>query len=232
MRYVGQRESLFVQKLKTAIKLAAAKAGLNLNRKFDSRSYWIERYKSGGTSGAGSYGRLAQYKGDLINALVRELDVKSVVEFGCGDGSQASFFDFPSYTGLDVSRQVVEDCRDRFHDRSGWEFKVIEDTLLQDQEYEMSMSLDVIYHLTEDHVFERYMTDLFRVASRFVLIYSSDDEKPYLGGHENHRRYSEWVKRNCPTFTHMRTWPQPYPVVEGDDGSDTSLAFFRLYARS
>lgn len=42
---------------------------------FDSKRYWISRYQKGGTSGKGSYGRMAEYKAGVINDLVREADI-------------------------------------------------------------------------------------------------------------------------------------------------------------
>ena len=39
---------------------------LGTRRTFESQSYWKERYAKGGTLGAGSYGRLAQFKSEVI----------------------------------------------------------------------------------------------------------------------------------------------------------------------
>ena len=36
-----------------------------------SASYWELRYRNGGTSGAGSYGRLAEFKAEVLNEFVR-----------------------------------------------------------------------------------------------------------------------------------------------------------------
>src|SRR5262245_1129130 len=79
---------------------------------FDTSSqYWEERYARGGTSGAGSYGRLAQFKADVINGHVRAHNVARVVELGCGDGNQLSLAQYPSYLGLDVSSTAVQACK-------------------------------------------------------------------------------------------------------------------------
>lgn len=34
-----------------------------------SKEYWEQRYAGGGTSGAGSYGKLAEFKAEIINYL-------------------------------------------------------------------------------------------------------------------------------------------------------------------
>lgn len=42
--------------------------------------FWEKRYAEGDDSGPGSYGRLAQFKADYINELVRSKNVKTVIE--------------------------------------------------------------------------------------------------------------------------------------------------------
>ena len=38
--------------------------------------YWERRYRKSRTSGEGSYGRLAQFKGDVINNLIQSHEIK------------------------------------------------------------------------------------------------------------------------------------------------------------
>ena len=78
---------------------------------FESRKYWEDRYHQGGNSGAGSYGRLGQFKANVLNAFVSEWDIRSVIEWGCGDGHQLSLADYPEYLGIDISEKAVEICR-------------------------------------------------------------------------------------------------------------------------
>ncbi|MGD9858413.1 MAG: hypothetical protein AB7U20_26025 [Planctomycetaceae bacterium] len=60
-----------------------------LRRKFTGSSdYWVRRYRKGRNSGGGSYGRLAEFKAQVLNDLVREHRIQTVIEFGCGDGNQ------------------------------------------------------------------------------------------------------------------------------------------------
>lgn len=81
---------------------------------FGSNNYWEKRYAKGGNSGKGSYGNLASFKADFLNSFVKDFDLKSVVEFGCGDGNQISLFKFISYTGLDVSKTILNLCIEKF----------------------------------------------------------------------------------------------------------------------
>ena len=77
-----------------------------------SSDYWRLRYERGGNSGAGSYNRLAEFKAEILNELVSEKSIKTVIEFGCGDGSQLQLAAYPRYLGFDVSAKAVAMCKD------------------------------------------------------------------------------------------------------------------------
>lgn len=80
---------------------------LSVGRRFSSSAdYWEERYRSGGSSGAGSHNRLAAYKAEVSNEFVTQNAVGIVLEFGVGDGAQLSLAKYPQYVGVDVSRTV------------------------------------------------------------------------------------------------------------------------------
>jgi hypothetical protein len=84
---------------------------------------------------------------------------------------------YPSYVGVDVGVDVsvvaVEACRARFSDSSKRFFVAGSEPL---PICELGLSLDVIYHLLQDDVFERYMKDLCEHSSRFVVLSTSDSD--------------------------------------------------------
>lgn len=194
---------------------------------FSSAAYWRRRYMQGRNSGAGSYGRLAQYKADYINALVATRGIRSVVEFGSGDGNQAALFTLPRYTGVDISRIVLRSCRERFANRRGWAFIAAED--FAPQPHDMAMSLDVIYHLVEDEVYHAYMQRLFDNAQRFVLIYASDVDVQVLEPHVRHRAFSDWIATHRPGWALLDAPDHPFPMTDDSDPATTSFASFKLY---
>src|SRR5271157_5436589 len=49
-----------------------------------SGSFWENEYREGRTSGPGSYGRLAEFKAEILNEFVRTKNIRTVIEFGCG----------------------------------------------------------------------------------------------------------------------------------------------------
>lgn len=126
-----------------------------------SADYWETRYALNGNSGAGSYGRMARFKASIINEFMKTNDINTVVEFGCGDGNQLTQANYPNYLGIDVSQKAIELCKNRFKDDVSKSFCHVDD--VNNSKAELSMSLDVIYHLVEDAVYNKYMTDLFFV---------------------------------------------------------------------
>lgn len=194
---------------------------------FSSSDYWSMRYESGRSSGPGSYRHLAEFKATVLNAFVAENDITSIIEFGCGDGNQLVLAQYPSYAGYDVSRAAVAMCRDRFGGDASKHFSHIDE--YDGEKAEMAMSLDVIFHLIEDDVFDAYMRRLFNASSRFVAIYSSNQDEPIepVASHVHHRQFSRWIDRNAAHWKLANYIPNPYPY--NGDSATTSFADFYFY---
>jgi hypothetical protein len=193
-----------------------------------SGNYWERRYRQGDNSGAGSYGRLAAFKAEVLNEFVAANDISSVVELGSGDGAQLQLADYPDYTGVDVAQTCVDQCRRLFADDASKRF-VHNDDLAKVEPHELALSLDVVYHLVEDEVFERYMADLFRLATRFVIVYASNIDKSHAV-HVRHRRFTDWVDHHAENWSLIETIPNRYPAAPGDETDDTSFADFYVFA--
>lgn len=194
-----------------------------------SAPYWERRYLRGGNSGDGSYGELAAFKARVLNGLVDEYALQSVIEFGCGDGHQLTLLRYPNYLGLDVSAQAIAICRALFRDDPTKAFLLMQD--YADQTADAALSLDVVFHLVEDEVFDRYMRTLFRAGTRMVIIYSTDTDRqePQQPPHVRHRRFSRWVEECEPEWELIRVIDNeiPYEPVRGTG----SPADFFVYQR-
>ncbi len=195
-----------------------------------SESYWKNRYESGGNSGDGSYNQLAKFKAEILNAFVSENGITSVIEYGCGDGNQLSFANYPNYIGFDISPKAISMCRERFlHDQTKI-FKLMKE--YSGETAELTLSLDVVFHLVEDHVFTDYMDRLFDSSTRFVVIYSSDTDVNPEGAppHVRHRRFSDWIANNKKGWNLVKHIPNKYPY-DGDNKSG-SFADFYIYSKA
>lgn len=165
-----------------------------------SAPYWEERYAKGGNSGAGSYGELSKFKAEVLNGFVRDHAVTSVIEFGCGDGHQLSLAAYPIYSGLDVAPTAINRCLERFDGDRAKSFYLYSTLHFVDHRRafhaDLALSLDVLYHLVEDEIFEAYLRHLFAAADRYVIIYASDSHVPDPAPHVRHRPFTPWVQQN------------------------------------
>ncbi|WP_408643004.1 class I SAM-dependent methyltransferase [Lacrimispora saccharolytica] len=82
---------------------------------------------------------------------------------GCGDGNQLSQIKYKRYVGVDVSQTIIEQNRVKFKDDNSKQLfcALTERALYIDNRYELAISMDVIFHLLEESVFEKYMEGLF-----------------------------------------------------------------------
>lgn len=193
-----------------------------------SADYWDQRYRAGGTSGAGSYGRLAAFKAEVLNDFVRARGIRSVIEFGCGDGAQLALAEYPAYVGIDVSPAAVTLCTERFAQDPTKHFYLA--SAVPPGPFDLVLSLDVIYHLVENATFDAYMRGLFDQATDHVVIYASDRDAAGPSPHVRHRAFTPWVARNRPDWRHAETVPNRYPF-DAADPDETSFADFHFFER-
>ena len=192
-----------------------------------SADFWERRYHQGGNSGAGSYGRLARFKADFVNAFIARHRIGSVLDLGCGDGNQLSLLEVPDYVGVDVSPTVLAGCSARFPQHRFVPYAAI----ARLPPAELAMSLDVIFHLVEDAVFVDYIATLFSHATRFVLIYSSNAAAHWPAAHVRHRRFTDHVAATQPDWRLLSRVPNPFPYDPRQPGM-TSFADFFVFANS
>jgi len=190
---------------------------LKKDKNFNSKNYWDERYVSGGNSGEGSYGRLAMFKAEVINNFIDKNKINTVLELGCGDGNQLLLFKTPKYIGLDVSKKSIELCKKQFESDKSKSFFLYEPEYFIDGlnifKADLTMSLDVIYHLVENETFEKYMHDLFTCSNKYAMIYASNTDKQnsYQSQHVFHRKFSDWIETNFQNWKLLEKIKNKYP---------------------
>jgi Methyltransferase domain len=193
-----------------------------------SASYWEMRYKNGGESGAGSRGRLAEFKAQTVNELLTRYEVSSLADFGCGDGFIAHQLVCECYTGFDISASAIERCKEAMRHQPEKTFAVYPPS--PDFHAEACLSMDVILHLVEDSSFESYLNALFDSSTRFVFIYSSDFDEPAFGWVRN-RKFTHWVRTHKPQWILKEVLQNPYPY-DAKNHAETSPASFYIYSKS
>ena len=194
---------------------------------FDSAAYWERRYGAGGASGTGSEGRLAGFKAGFVNAFMRHNGVASLLDLGCGDGRQAALLDVANYVGVDVSPTTIARCRRRFAGDPRRRFQLADAPL---QPAELALSMDILFHLVEDTVFDTYLDRLFGSATRYVLVYASNVDLAWPVPHVRHRAFTPLVAARFPDWRLAAHIPNlfPYDPARPDE---TSFADFFVYTR-
>jgi len=192
-----------------------------------SENYWIQRYKTGGDSGVGSYNQFAEFKAEIINSFVKENNITTIIEYGCGDGNQLKFAEYPSYIGFDISPKALKLCQKIFQHDKTKSFRLMSE--YKDETAQLTLSLDVIYHLVEDNIYYSYMKRLFCSSERFVIIYSSDYDDEQIN-HEKRRQFTQWIKTNEPRWKLINHIPNRYPY--NGNNEDGSLSDFYIYEKA
>ena len=145
-------------------------------------NYWDNRYVQGGNSGAGSYGMEAAVKANIINHWIKEYEIKTINEIGCGDGNNLLLYDIPiSYTGYDISPKAIEICNEKTRKIKN-SLKYYFTTNVNDIDYQadLCLCLDVWYHQVKDEDFSFLCHQLFELGEwEYIIIYSTDTNSQF-----------------------------------------------------
>ena len=196
---------------------------------FNTVEYWNMRYKNGKGSGKGSRGELLEYKANTINNIINEFDIQDIIDFGCGDGELSNLIDVEYYVGIDSSFEAVAICRskklyDRCRDVFGARIFINDINLSWTAQADMTMSIDVIFHLVNEREYLQHLLSLFQHSTKYVLIYSSDKEEDVDRGHVKHRKCTRTINELFPDWKLLRKIDNKYP--------DQSFSDFYLYEYS
>lgn len=203
----------------------------------DSINYWENRYKKGGNSGAGSFNDLAKYKAGVLNDLVAGKNIKTIIDFGCGDGNQLQLAKYPNYIGLDVSKTAIMKCYQAFKNDSTKSFYLYDPlSFFNENKFftaDLTISVDVLYHLIEDEIYFKYLNDLFGCAKKIVVIYSwnfSEGEDKFAL-HIRPRHFTKDIDKHIKGWRLKEKLDNPYPV-EKYGTKDGSYSDFYIYCQA
>ena len=200
---------------------------------YSSKYYWEKRYAKGGNSGPGSYKHLAQFKASVINNFVNMNNISTVIEWGSGDCNQLSLANYKNYIGYDVSQTAVDMCKKKFYNDPTKKFYFLSNNFVNNKKADLSISLDVIFHLIEDDVYDLYMKNLFNSSNKYIIIYSSnfDGTKIKSDKYVKHRIFTDWIKRYMSKYWRLKEYiPNKYPVISKYSGA-VSYCNFYIYEK-
>jgi SAM-dependent methyltransferase len=188
--------------------------------------YWDGRYQQGWTPVPEKV-PLQEYKATYINNFIAFRRLKSVLDLGCGEGTQSHLMVCDRYIGADVSPTAIKKARKANLDK---EFLVLPTDL---PSVDITISLDVIYHLVYNDDYQEYMNTLFDRAEQYVIMYTSDPNKgwPQPPTHIRHRNVVQWALDNTTGFELYAYEKNPFPYFVGANENTTSWSDFYVYKR-
>lgn len=174
---------------------------------------WNNRYATGGNSGYGSYRKdLYEYKLNFIKKLIINQNIKSIFDYGCGDGNQLSEIvvgrDVESYIGIDISSYIIEENKKKYKDKIYYKHEEYE--FDKKDTFDLVLSLDVLYHIMEENLFNQTLDNLFKLSKKYVLIYAVDKNLLY-SSHIHFRKFTNKIPNN---YKLIETEKVPDSVIE------------------
>jgi len=199
---------------------------------FSSAAYWEDRYRTGGTSDFGSTGRLAEFKEKIVNKFIADKKIKHLIEFGSGDGNMVSKFSIAEYIGVDVSPFIVKRCRQSILNDTIKSFLTNEEFLSSPLKADLTQSLDVIFHLVEDQIFEQYMNMLIESSTKYCIIYACNEDRRETDAiHVRRRKFTDWISNVHPNWRLRQITYNKYPHDGSRNPKNTSFSNFYFYER-
>ena len=177
---------------------------------------WNNRYQNGCNSGAGSYNELYIFKRDIINDIINKNSIKSIIDFGCGDGNQIKEINIENYIGIDIAKASIDICKMKYNGSSK-KFYTYGEIDTMNLQSELTISLDVLYHILEEELYNTYLKNLFSSSSKYVLIYSSNYDGIHDRQHIHTRQFTNNIENMFPNWQMIEKINQKYPNISSAD---------------
>ena len=96
---------------------------------------------------------MALFQVSIINNLVSKNNINTVIEWGSDDCNQLSLANYKNFIGFNASKTAIKIYKAKFKNDFTKTFIHITNNFINDKKADLSISLDVLYHLIEDNVF-------------------------------------------------------------------------------
>lgn len=138
--------------------------------------HWSRRWRAAADSGAGAIVGDGVDKARFVSDFVKEQEVASVIDWGCGEGEVLEKLDLHGveYTGVETSAAAVERMRRRFAERPEHTFTLPHGCDRWERR-ELALSLEALPRCSGEREYDDHLAKLFGSSRRFVLIGTADD---------------------------------------------------------
>ena len=124
---------------------------------------------------------------------------------------------------------MVNKCKKEFNNDDTKSFYLTTD--IPQIKADLTLSLDVIYHLVNDYAYNGYMHQLFESSNQFVIIYSTNsDQTNSPAVHIKNHKFSDWVDNHRPDFSLLTKINNKYPY--NGDNTVSSPCDFYIYQKN
>lgn len=141
-------------------------------------------------SGTGSRGKLANFKADFVNNFIKEKNIKTIFDFGCGDLQNASLLKVENYLGIDI----VEHAHPKNISANNFKTMVSRfDKFENSEKADLCLCMDVLYHILEDEQDYLHATleKIISYSKQYFIIYAQNSYDDTLG-YRGHLFNSPW----------------------------------------
>lgn len=144
--------------------------------------YWFHRHRRGAgrrefeADGRGSAGHLRAYKAAFVNAMARKYDCRTAIDLGCGSAWLYGLTSFDEYTGFDISPSAIWRAYLEHGCPKNAEFHIFDPERTELRRADVAVSLDVVYHITEEVDLWAYLAAMCEAARRLIVVYAADED--------------------------------------------------------
>jgi len=131
-------------------------------------------------SGLGSRGLLAKFKADFVNNFIKENNIETLFDFGCGDLHNSSMIEVSEYLGIDiVGHKIPKEVKADSFRTAVSRF----DEFVCEEPADMTLCMDVLYHILngEEEYLKATLEKLVECSKRYIVIYAQDSKRTDLG---------------------------------------------------
>ena len=180
--------------------------------------FWDQRYLEGGTSGLGSIGKIRDFKWSVIDKYLPYLH--SVVDVGCGDLSFWEGRDCEDYTGIDISKTIIEKNKIL---RPDWSFICANsEKTIEGLKKEVVFCFDVLFHIMNTETYIQTLKNLCYYSKNYIFIYTWRNN-PF----KKYRQIKKFIKALF-TFNVSKVLVTLKHVLSNNSFSDGNYQYFRF----
>lgn len=124
---------------------------------------------------------------EFIEPWVKEINPKSVIDLGCGNGQWSEHFE-QDYLGVDISEKLIKEAKKRYPDKEFMASKL--EDLKIDKKYDLAFCYTLFEHIKEEDM-PQAIEALKKVSKKAILIEPAGFKTSYYCIDHD---YSKWLK--------------------------------------